>query len=122
MKIAPAILLFMICFNLAAYALAQSGVEVVSGLLPGLNYTNLLGAMNGTQIGYSAPWGPLDWVLNIAASLQYILNTLMILVAGMPYMLASLGMPAPMVYMITGVYAFVWFMWIAEFISGRQTD
>jgi len=55
----------------------------------------------------------------IYGTVQFLVNSLGTLIFGLPFFLFNLGTPIWIYGPIGGVWAFCWYMWFMELISGR---
>lgn len=87
-------------------------LQMTAGLTLGV--TGIIGVILGhTLIGA---------VILVVAALAWLLPVVRWIVLGFPEFMGMLGVPAPVYVVVTALCSFVWFLFIIEFLGGRQVS
>lgn len=129
MKNAQVVTSFVIVINLMAWLFADAGIEpmVTSSAL---DIDNLLNTFNTTRaVENWTSWAHgIPWAGDIVAGLMFIINAVgaivkvgVIITAGLPLMLMQWGAPLQWSTVITVLWAFSWFFYAMDVVTGRRT-
>lgn len=114
-------MIFVISVNMAIYMLSMAGVPFVSGFNVTIAPSDLQEDFNSSGTMESWAGQTVEMFFGyIYATVQFLVNSLGTLILGLPYFLFNLGTPIWIYAPIGGVWAFCWYMWFMELISGRQ--
>jgi len=106
---------------MCTWIVQQIDIVPVSGIEPPITPTQVGEQFNATATvqGWGGWLTTLYIIGDIVGGLQMLWNAIYVMVVGFPSLLSNLGVPSIVVWPLYGLWSFVYFIFVIEWISGR---
>jgi len=125
MKLQFTLMLFVLCLNFSSWMAYEGGfLSYQYGYTSLTNITQVETTFNATRVveSWQMPTYNIPIIGDIVSGLFYFFNAIKWLIAGFPSLLMALGAPPIIYFPVLGIWLFLMFMFVVEFISGRRMD